>query len=152
MNLLLDTNIILNILRAKDFVAINNFINPDNSLLYISIVSEAELKSLAIRNKWGVERKNKLDSFLNILNIIDINQLSVNIYADIDAYSQRSNPDFESYSFNTPRNMGKNDLWIASLTALLNLKLVTTDSDFDHLNKVFFEVMKVGQADFTPFF
>src|SRR6185312_8757839 len=152
MNLLLDTNIILNILRAKNFVAINNFINPNNSLLYISIVSEAELKSLAIRNKWGDARKSNLDHFLSVLNIIDINQLSVNIYADIDSYSQRSNPNFESYPFNTPRNMGKNDLWIASLAALLGLKLVTTDTDFDHLHNIFFEVERIDPVKFASFF
>ena len=152
MNLLLDTNVILNVLRAKDFVAVSNFINPDNSLLYISIVSEAELKSLAIRNRWGEKRNTNLDSFLSILNIIDINQLSVNIYADIDAYSQRSNPNFEIYPFHTPRNMGKNDLWIASLAALLGLRLVTTDTDFDHLHNVFFEIKRIDPVDFISFF
>jgi len=152
MNLLLDTNVILNILRAKDFITINDFINPNDSLLYISIVSEAELKSLAIRNHWGIKRKSKLESFLSILNIVDINQLSVNIYADIDAYSQRLNPNFETYLFDTPRNMGKNDLWIASLAALLGLRLVTTDSDFDHLDNTFFEVRKIHPTEFVPFF
>ena len=37
----------------------------------------------------------------------------------IDAYSQRLNPNFDSYPFDTPRNMGKNDLWIASAAAFL---------------------------------
>ncbi len=36
--------------------------------------------------------------------------------------------------------MGKNDLWIASTAALLGLKLVTTDADFNHLDQVFLEV------------
>ncbi|HVS90825.1 MAG TPA: type II toxin-antitoxin system VapC family toxin [Mucilaginibacter sp.] len=152
MNLLLDTNVILNILRAKDFIAINNFINPDNALLFISIVTEAELKSFSVRNRWGAKRNVKLDDVLSIMNIIDINQLSVNIYADIDAYSQRSNPNFESYPFDTPRNMGKNDLWIASLAALLGLKLVTTDTDFDHLHNIFFEVARIDPVKFAPFF
>lgn len=152
MNLLLDINIILNILRAKDFAAITNFINPNSSLLYISIVSEAEVKSLAIRNKWGLNRLTHLNSFLETVNIIDINQLSVNIYTEIDAYSQRLNPNFQNYSFDTSRNMGKNDLWIASLAALLGLNLITTDADFDHLHDVFFEVRKLNNADFLPFF
>ena len=69
MNLLLDTNIILNILRAKDYVSAKKFINPDNALLYISIVSEAEIKSLAIRNRWGVNRLDFLDNFLNTITI-----------------------------------------------------------------------------------
>jgi len=151
MNLLLDTNIILFIIRAKNFAEIQNFINPDNSLLYISVVSEAEIKSLALRNNWGKKRIDFLNSFLDKISIIDVNQLSINIYAEIDAYSQRLNSSFDDYTFDTPRNMGENDLWIASLAALLGLKLITTDSDFDHLHNVFFEVKKFNATDFLQF-
>jgi predicted nucleic acid-binding protein len=41
------------------------------------------------------------------------------------------------------RNMGKNDLWIAATASTLNIPLLTTDNDFDHLNGVFLEVKKV---------
>ena len=152
MNLLLDTNIIFNIIRARNFVGIKDFVNPDRSLMYISIVSEAEIKSLAIRNNWGPSRMAILDSFVEAVSTVEVNQLYVSAYAEIDAYSQRLNPKFETYPFDTPRNMGKNDLWIASLAALLGLRLVTTDSDFDHLHNVFFEVKKIKPADFVPFF
>jgi tRNA(fMet)-specific endonuclease VapC len=47
--------------------------------------------------------------------------------------------------------MGKNDLWIASVAAILNLQLITTDNDFDHLNGVFFEVRKINPAEFKRF-
>ena len=152
MNLLLDTNIILNIVRSRDFAGVINFVNPDNSPIYLSIVSEAEIKSLAIKNNWGINRRTILDNFLDQVNIVEINQSYVNIYTQIDTYSQRVNPSFESYSFDTPRNMGKNDLWIASLSALLSLNLTTTDSDFDHLHNVFFEVRRINPSDFLPFF
>jgi tRNA(fMet)-specific endonuclease VapC len=62
------------------------------------------------------------------------------IYAEIDAFSQRKNPAFHNYPFTTPRNIGKNDLWIAATAALLGLKLVTTDTDFNHLHGVFIEI------------
>ena len=39
--------------------------------------------------------------------------------------------------------MGKNDLWIAATAALLGLKLVTTDADFNHLHQIFIEVHTV---------
>jgi len=39
--------------------------------------------------------------------------------------------------------MGKNDLWIVSTAALLGLKLVTTDADFNHLHGVFIEVQHI---------
>jgi len=43
--------------------------------------------------------------------------------------------------------MGKNDVWIAATAALLGLKLVTTDGDFDHPHEVFFDVQKLKSAD-----
>jgi len=152
MNLLYDTNIILMVIRAKDYPGILYFLNPEDISVYISIVSEAEIRSLAIRKKWGTVRLDLLNNFLDQVQIVDVNDLSVNIYAEIDTYSQRLNPKFAEYPFNTPRNMGKNDLWIASLSAFLNLKLITTDADFDHLHNTFFEVKKMRAADFLPFF
>ncbi len=151
MNLLLDTNILVYISRAKDTDSVIDFITADGANLYISIVSVAEIRSLAIRNKWGAARRNLIESFWDSVNIVEITQLYVNAYAQIDAYSQRLNPDFIDYPFATPRNMGKNDLWIASLAALLGLELVTTDSDFDHLHNVFFPVRKINSADFQHF-
>ena len=152
MSLLLDTNILLFISRTRDTDGFVDFINPDNSPLYLSVVSEAEIKSIALRNNWGAKRYEILHNFLDELNIVEIDQSYVNTYAQIDTYSQRSNPEFVSYPFDTPRNMGKNDLWIAALAALLSFKLITTDDDFDHLHNVFFQVKKVGLNDFRPFF
>jgi tRNA(fMet)-specific endonuclease VapC len=92
------------------------------------------------------------------LRMTNINGLSGPIEAllfksdELDTYSQRLNPNFENYPFDTLRNMGKNDLWIASLAALLGLTLVTTDADFDHLNNVFFGVRKIRPAEFIPFY
>jgi tRNA(fMet)-specific endonuclease VapC len=88
---------------------------------------------------------------LGRVNIVEIIQSDVNAYAQIDSYSQRLNPNFSVYSFATPRNMEKNDLWIASLATILNLELVTTDADFDHLHNVFFPVRKVNPIEFQRF-
>jgi tRNA(fMet)-specific endonuclease VapC len=152
MNLLLDTNILVFISRTRDTDSFVDFINPENSTLYISVVSEAEIKSLALKNKWGAKRNDMLHNFLDGINIVEITQSYVNTYAQIDAYSQRVNPDFNNYPFDTPRNMGKNDLWIASLAYLLDLELITTDRDFDHLHNVFFLVRKIIPDDFQRFF
>lgn len=151
MSILLDTNILLNIVRAGDFNGVMQFINPKKEVIYISVVSEAEIKSLSLKNNWGAKRYDILDNFLEEINIVEINQSYVNIYAEIDAYSQRVNPSFPIYTFDTPRNMGKNDLWIASLAALLGLELITTDADFDHLQNIFFSVRKIDSKDFKRF-
>ena len=147
MNLLFDTNIILSVIRASDGYGIINFLNPENLPLYVSVVSEAEIKSIALQNNWGSKRRDLLNIFLDQVNIVDVSNFNVDIYTEIDAYSQIANPAFKTYPFATPRNMGKNDLWIASTAALLGLMLVTTDADFDHLNKVFFEIHKMDPAD-----
>jgi len=151
MNYLIDTNILLSIVRSRDYDGILNFLNFKDSLVYISIVTEAEIRSIGYRKRWSNFRLSLLDHFLTQVNIIEVNQLLVTTYTEIDAYSQRLNPNYTNYPFKTPRNMGKNDLWIASLAAMLNLTLITTDADFDHLNGVFFSVKKIRATDFLPF-
>ncbi|MBD1435003.1 type II toxin-antitoxin system VapC family toxin [Sphingobacterium sp. DN00404] len=152
MNLLIDTNIILNIIRSRDYRGIIEFINPENRSIYISVVSEAEIKSIAKRSNWGSARIEKLDNFLDTVAIVEINHQYINSYVEIDTYSQKSNPLFEEYGFSTPRNMGKNDLWIASLAGLLGLQLITTDADFDHLDGIFFEVRRITPTELSRFY
>ena len=41
------------------------------------------------------------------------------------------------------RNMGKNDLWIAATASVYNLRLLTTDNDFGHLDSQFLNLAKV---------
>lgn len=151
MNLLLDTNILIGLVRSKNPKSLLKYLNPDNQLLYISVATEAEIKSFSVKSNWGANRLNKLDEVLDYVIIVDIVQSYVNVYAQIDSFSQRLNPAFTNYNFNTPRNMGKNDLWIASLAALLGLTLVTTDSDFDHLNGIFFDVRRIKPDELSKF-
>jgi len=107
MNILLDTNIVLNIVRARDYLGILSYISSENSKIYLSVVSEAEIRSFSIRKKWGAKKSDFLNGFLDGINIVEVSQLFVLTYAEIDSYSQRSNPNFVNYTFNTPRNMGQ---------------------------------------------
>lgn len=149
MNILLDTDIALQIIRAKNRKKLISILNPNDDTFYISIVNEAELKSISILNKWEQQRINSLELFLDDVRIIEISQMLVHTYVEIDTYSQRKNPSFTEYPFNTPINMGKNDLWIVSTTSLLGLELYTTDGDFDHLDQVFLNVRKFKHEDFA---
>jgi len=152
MNLLLDTNILVYITRTKHRNSVIDFIAPSGANLYVSIASVGEIRSLAIKNKWRTPRLKLIENFWDKVNVIEITQLYITAYAQIDAYSQRSNPGFADYQFATPRNMGKNDLWIAALATILNLELITTDADFDHLHNVFFPVRKIKPVEFQRFF
>lgn len=152
MNLLLDTNIAVSLIRSKDFNGMFSYLKLDKSLIYISVVTEAELKSIAMQNGWGNDKRNRLDYFLDLVTITEVHEFHVDAYVEIDAYSQRRNPSVIDYLFDTPRKMGKNDLWIATLGTLLGLQLVTTDADFNHLSNIFLNVRMVNTEELKPFF
>ncbi len=140
MNLLLDTNILIYFAKHRAPQLLMERINPNGQKVFVSIVSIAELKSIALKNNWGLRKWQTIISLLDEIIVVEINENLADTYAEIDAFSQCRNPSYADYPFITPRNMGKNDLWIASTAALLGLKLVTTDGDFNHLHQVFMEV------------
>lgn len=142
MNLLLDTNILIYLSKSSEHLLLNSISDPEDKT-FISVTALAELKSIALQNNWGQKKWKAIEKIINRSALLEINENLLEIYAQIDAYSQRKNSSFQEYPFATPRNMGKNDLWIAATAALLNLTLVTTDKDFDHLHKVFLEVKRI---------
>jgi tRNA(fMet)-specific endonuclease VapC len=152
MNLLFDTNIILAIVRAKSQLLILEYLNPKESPIYVSFINIAETQSIAFQNNWSNIKMEILEDFFSTVRAVDISTSLLPNYITIDAYSQRKHPDYEKYPFSTPRNMGKNDLWIAATASLLNLQLVTTDKDFDHLETSFLSLRKISQAEIRKYF
>lgn len=152
MNLMFDTNIIISIIRSKRTYELMNFLNPSKKTVHIPVVIEAELKSIALQNKWGQGKIDKLDFFIDLFTFTEVTKSSINTYVQIDSFSQRRNPNLKDYSFDTPKNMGKNDLWIATTATLLGLELVTTDADFAHLHNVFLEVRQIDPNNLKQYF
>ena len=152
MNILLDTNILIYLARDSKRRLITEFINPNRKELYISVVSIAEVRSVALRQHWGSKKLLLIDDIITSASIIEVSQLLINTYVEIDTYSQRQNPNFTEYAFETLRNMGKNDLWIAATAGLLGLELITTDADFAHLHNVFLDIRQINPDEFRPFF
>ena len=142
MNYVLDTNIIIHILTGSDKgVKALEKTQTDNPYLIISIVTKAEIISIAKQRNWGKSRLKSLHSLLDEFLIISIdNDNIINAYAEIDAYSQGKLKDKTLNQ--SSRNMGKNDLWIAATTYLTKSTLLTTDSDFDHLDNEYFALEK----------
>lgn len=147
--LVLDTNILFHLVRGtEEGLKIKEFLESQaNVHLVISVVSIAEAESVVKKTgNWGVRKINKLRDIIKPLMIINIdaaNSKLINSYVSIDAYSQGKIPAPDGQALGkTPRNMGKNDLWIAATTHSMDATLLTTDDDFDHLHKVFFEVKK----------
>ena len=142
MNYFLDTNILVLYLRqhplVKDLREIFHLeISPNE--LFTSAICIGELKSLALQNKWGSNKRRELEIFSQEFMIIDfITEEIINSYAEIDAFSQGRLE--EKPLTGSSRNMGKNDLWIAATASILNATLITTDKDFQHLHTHFLEV------------
>lgn len=152
MNFIYDTNIILAIVRSQKTDELIELLNPLDKNVYLSVIVEAEIKSIALQNKWGKKKIDKLDFYLDRFSFMEVTKSLINTYIEIDTFSQRKNPNFSNYDFDTPKNMGKNDLWIASTATLLGLELVTTDADFAHLHNVFLEVRQINPSDLKQYF
>lgn len=134
-----DTNILLHIARDKSRgERIRTLVNPERKVEYISIVSAAELQSLAEQNGWGERRKENIRQLLGDLNIVNIEGESIiEQYVNIDVFSQGKHKMHRLIG--SARNMGKNDLWIAATACILQFELITTDKDFSHLQSFFEE-------------
>lgn len=147
MNYVLDTNIILLYLKdhpTKTLIeeTYGPFLPENNPI--ISIVTVAEIRSIAAKNNWGEKRIKIVEEFMNELIVVEIrfNDL-INAYAEIDAFSQGKLKDRPLKV--TARNMGKNDLWIAATAHVTQSKLITTDRDFEHFAGEYFEVIIIDR-------
>lgn len=146
-NFVLDTTVLIQITRGKEKATqVKEFIDGHNEpQLFISVVSIAEAESFVLKQgDWSNQKIQKLRDLFNSFIVIDIehdNKLLLESYSQIDSYSQGKSraPDGQLLN-NSSRNMGKNDLWIAATTHALDAVLVTFDKDFEHLNKIYFEV------------
>jgi predicted nucleic acid-binding protein len=135
---LLDTGILIGYLRSAPYAEYvereyQPFALPNVGV--ISIVTKAEIYSFALSHVWPDKKKQQLKDLLTKIPIVDINNdLTIERYAEIDAYSQGKLPSRKLPTGMSSRNMGKNDLWIAATTSVLSATLLTTDHDFDHLS------------------
>ncbi|TAH20109.1 MAG: type II toxin-antitoxin system VapC family toxin [Cytophagales bacterium] len=144
MNFVLDTNILLGYLQGKTFVKeafeALNLLNSEDPLI-ISAVSAGELLSLAKQRAWSDTKYLQLNNFIEQFLIIPVESKNLlERYAEIDAYSQGKLLDKPLPQGISARNMGKNDLWIAATASLIDGILLTTDKDFLHLHKIYFEL------------
>ena len=146
---LLDTGILLGFVRGAAYAAYTErkfAVNQPPNVSLMSVVSKGELYSLAIQLGWGNSKRQSLEHLLLQIPHVDINKDPIiRRYAEIDAFSQNKDISRPLASGLTSRNMGKNDLWIAATTSVLNASLLTTDKDFDHLNGQFLDVIYIDR-------
>jgi predicted nucleic acid-binding protein len=141
-----DTNILLHTIRNESFLKTLNqkyhFFDTPN-IAVLSAVTIGEIHSIAIRNHWGKTRMANLAQMIKKFTTIPVTDSPefIQFYSDMDTYSQNQHPTLKMSG--SARKMGKNDLWIATTTAVLNGKLISTDDDFTHLNGLFFSFDKI---------
>jgi len=149
-NIVIDTCVFIHIIRdtitgKKCLDEIEKYDTAANVI--ISVVTKAELESFIAQNSWGKPKIEKLNKILEAITYIDISnadQLLLDSYTEIDSFSKRKTKDKNGNLLKgSAKKMGKNDLWIAATAYSLDIPLMTTDSDFDHLNETLMEVIKI---------
>jgi predicted nucleic acid-binding protein len=145
-NIVIDTCVFIHIVRDTDtgrkcIEALEKYDEVANVI--VSVVTKAELASF----NWGKSKIDKLNKILEEITYIDISnadQLLIDSYTEIDAFSKRKIKDKSGNLLDgSARKMGKNDLWIAATAYSLDIPLMTTDGDFDHLNGSMMNIMKI---------
>lgn len=124
---LLDTNILVHYVRRN---ALWERVRASYNLLLvepkpvISVVTEGELRSLALQFGWGPQKLDRMEYALSFFDRVTVDHPKViGRYAAIDAAMVADG-----------RRLGKNDLWIAATAAATGSRLLTTDTDFDPLS------------------
>ncbi len=148
-NIIIDTCVLIHIVRdtssgKKCLEELAKFDEEPN--IIISVVTKAELESFIAQNNWGQLKIEKLYKILSKITYIDIasaDNLLISSYTQIDSFSKRRAPNKSGNLLSgSARKMGKNDLWIAATAYALDIPLMTTDGDFDHLIS-FINVIKI---------
>ncbi len=124
-NYILDTNVVLAIIRGKE---LGNYIERHYRIRsspfrpFISIVTLAELYTMARRHEWGDQKYRLLATIEEELVVVNIDRRELaETYAEI--------------RIDIPKgvSIGQNDIWIAATAKVLGATLLTTDTDFDHM-------------------
>jgi tRNA(fMet)-specific endonuclease VapC len=127
---LLDTNIFVHLIRhdvvGEDLKVRRELLLTDVTPAF-SMVTEAEIKSLAYQFNWGVDKIEQMRYYLEYFRRVPIDVPEV-----IEAYAV-----IDSFSKSIGITMGKNDVWIAATARFTGFELITTDRDFDHLHGTF---------------
>lgn len=127
---LLDTNVILHLVRGNEFgkylAGTFGLLDAVNRPL-VSIVTHGELLAIADRSGWGEKKREVLSTALENLVTIDLNHEQVLLnYVAVDRACRKNR--------GGTRVISNNDTWIAATAKAADAVLLTTDRDFLHLN------------------
>lgn len=147
---LLDTNILIGYIRGAGYAAYVekkfHLFDPNNISL-VSIVTVAEIKSLAYKLKWGTAKREVMNNLLQKIPAVKIDSAKIpTAFAEIDSFSQGKHPGLKLPDGMSARNMRDNDIWIAATAHTLSATLISTDKDFEHLKNQFINYIYIDQG------
>lgn len=121
---LLDTNILIHLLRGKDTgcrIDAEFAIRKNLHRSLVSIITVGELYAFASRRKWGKKSLDDLERLITDLVVVDITHPEVTkAYGEVDSGCKG-------------HEIGQNDRWIAATCRATKAILLTCDRDFEHL-------------------
>ena len=149
--ILLDTNLLLGFARNEPWATHARekyHLSDPETMVYTSIVCRGEMLALAEKNGWGGKRRSHLEQVLNKIPALDIGRSSIlDAYARIDAWTRGkhvSSP-HDAPPPKPAKPMSQNDLWIAATAHASAATLLSTDTDFKHLDGIWFGFIHVTQ-------
>ena len=128
-DLLLDTNVLVHLLRRSQAGAWLERTwqltqRPKRPL--VSAISIGEILALGEKWGWGPRRRQQIHELLGQLTILDIRYKEIlEAYGSLSTYWERAG-----------QRMEQNDLWIAASAHALDSVLLTTDKDFQKLDRM----------------
>ena len=120
---------------------------PDCAGFATSIICTGEIRAIAKGRGWGDDKRSRLGALLDTLPILDVSEPKVvEAYASIRTWTRgkRVEPPGHEVPPTPARPMSDNDLWIAATAHALKLPLLSSDSDFFHLDNIWFDLIRVS--------
>ena len=148
---LLDTGVLLGFVRRAPWaLRIRDEFNLGNreTLVFTSIICQGEILALAEKNGWGRNNRARLEEVLDGFSTLGISKNILPAYALIDAWTQGKivNAPAQTPPPRPAVPMAKNDLWIAASAHVSKATLLSTDTDFCHLNQIWIDFIYVDQS------
>lgn len=120
---------------------------PDYVGVATSVVCTGEIWAIGKGRGWGDDKRGRLRALLDTLPVLDISAPRiVEAYASIQAWTrgqQVAGPG-DAPPPKKARPMSDNDLWIAATAHALELPLLSSDSDFFHLDRIWFDLIRAS--------
>lgn len=102
----------------------------------ISVVTVGETLGIGKQRNWGADRIKALHAALAELVVIDINSREVlERYAELRAADRSGG-----------WNLSHNDTWIAATASVTGATLLTTDRDFERVDKQFAQIVCIATS------